>query len=109
MERVTDVRKVKSFAGAFAVTICLLGLGAGLFVAGYNSRRMARGDAAPQAGYRIEAGQLVLTDGKGNSVMLPMVPESDARVAAIPAPVRGSLQFLRALTAAAEKVVEKWL
>lgn len=80
-----------------------------MFVAGYNSRRMARGDAAPQASYRIEHGQLVLCDGRGNTVCLPAVPESDMRAAAIPAPVRGSLQFLRALTAAAEKAVEKWL
>ena len=38
------MKKAKGFFGAFAVTLCVLGLGAGLFAAGYNSRRMAKGD-----------------------------------------------------------------
>ena len=70
---------------------------------------MARGEAAPQAGYRLEEGQLLISDGKGNTVTLSSLPETDTRTAVVPAPVRGGLQLLRALTAAAEKAVERWM
>lgn len=100
------MKKAKGFFGAFAVTLCVLGLGAGLFAAGHNSHRMARGDDT-DAAYRFDGGTLLLTDSAGNTVRLMPVAEEDTRAALLPAPLRACAHGLRFLAAAAERLSER--
>lgn len=99
------MKKAKGFFGAFTVTLCVLGLGAGLFVAGYNSRRMAKGSES--AAYRFDGGTLLLTDSAGNTVRLMPVAEENPRTALLPAPLRVCAHGLRFLAAAAEKLSDR--
>lgn len=101
------MRKVSAFFTAFAVTLCVLGLGVGLFTVGYNSRRVARGDNVPTASYTLQNGQLILTDANGNTVALAVTEEQHAAAPLTPAPARLSLRLLRGVAALAEKLAEK--
>ena len=53
-------RRLRAFASAFMLTLCLLLLGGGFFVADYNTRRMAFGENTVRMEYGLENGQLVL-------------------------------------------------
>lgn len=100
------MRKLRSFCTAFAVTMCVLGLGVGLFVVGYNSRRLSEGENTGAA-YRLESGQLLLTDAKGNRVKLAPVEEQRMTAPLVPAPARVTLHFLRGIAAAVDTLAEK--
>ncbi len=98
------MKKTKHFLTAFTVSLCVLGLGAGLFAVGYNTRRMTEGQSAPTATYRLESGRLLLKNRSGQVLTVPAPQEERVRTAAVPAPVRLSLHLLRRLTAAAESL-----
>ncbi len=100
------MRKVSAFFTAFAVTLCVLGLGVGLFTVGYNSKRVAQGEYAPAASYKLQNGQFTLTDASGRSVTLAVVEQS-ATAPLTPAPVRVSLRLLRGVATLAEKLAER--
>lgn len=99
--------KCKAFFTAFAVTMCILGLGVGLFTVGYNSRKVAQGDAAPTASYKLQNGQLTLTDASGASVTLAVTEEKETTAPLIPAPARVGGQLLRGIAVLAEKLAER--
>ncbi len=101
------MRKWKAFFTAFAVTMCVLGLGVGLFTVGYNSRRIAQGDAAPTASYKLQNGRLTLTDASGASVTLSVIEEKEVTAPLTPAPVRVGGQLLRGIALVAEKMAER--
>lgn len=88
------------------MTMCVLGLGVGLFVVGYNSRKMAQGEGASGT-YRLESGQLKLTDAAGHEMTVQMVDEKRPTAPAVPAPVRVTLHLLRGVATAAEQLAEK--
>ncbi len=99
------MRKLRGFCTAFTVTMCILGLGVGLFVVGYNSRRMAQGDSVGT--YRLENGKFKLTDQNGNEMTLAPVDEQQTTAPLTPAPLRVTLHFLRGVAAAAETLAER--
>lgn len=101
------MRKVSAFFTAFAVTLCVLGLGVGLFTVGYNSKRVAQGDGTPTASYTLQNGRLILTDANGNTVALAVAQEQHATAPLTPAPARVSLRLLRGVAALAEKLAEQ--
>lgn len=101
------MRKMSAFFTAFAVTLCVLGLGVGLFAAGYNSRRVVVGDNAPTASYTLENGRLMITDANGNTVALAVTEKREIPAPLTPAPARVSLRLLRGVVALAEKLAEK--
>ena len=101
------MRKVSAFFTAFAVKLCVLGLGVGLFTVGYNSRRVAKGDHAPTASYKLQNGQLIVTDANGNTVTLAVAEEQQATAPLTPAPARLSVRLLRGVAVLAEKLAEK--
>ncbi len=100
------MRHFRTFTTAFAVTMCVLGLGVGLFTVGYNSKRVAEGDHAPTASYKLQNGLLTLTDASGASVTL-QVEEQRTTTPLIPAPARMSLRLLRGVACLAEKLAEQ--
>lgn len=99
------MRRLRSFCGAFTVTLCVLGLGAGLLTAGYRSHRMTEGELT--GSYRFENGVLLLTDSRGNTVRLAPPAERASHTALLPAPLRVCAHGLRLLAAAAEKLSER--
>ena len=101
------MRNVRAFFAAFAVTLCVLGLGVGLFTVGYNSKRVAQGDSAPSPSYKLQNGQFTLTDANGTSVTLAVVEEEQRLAPLVPAPVRVSLRLLRGVAFLAEKLAER--
>ena len=65
-------RRLRAFAAACMLTLCLLLLGGGFFVADYNTRRMAFGENTVRMEYGLENGQLVLRSwGEQESWELP--------------------------------------
>ncbi len=100
------MRKTKCFLTAFTVSLCVLGLSAGLFVAGYNTRRMTRGQTAPTAGFDLHNGRLLLKNSSEQVLTVPSPEENRVETAALPAPARLTLHLLQRLTAAAERVAE---
>jgi len=99
--------KCKAFFTAFAVTMCVLGLGVGLFTVGYNSRRVAKGDNITTASYDLQNGQFILTDAAGKSVTLTVAEETETVAPLIPAPARVGGQLLRGIAVLAEKLAER--
>lgn len=101
------MKKAQSFLTAFTVSLCVFGLGAGLFVVGYNSRRMTLGQTAPGTSYRLENGRLLVRDQENRVWLTPVLREERLETAAAPAPVRATLYLLHRLTAAAENLAER--
>lgn len=99
--------KTKAFFTAFTVTMCVLGLGVGLFAVGYNSRKIAEGENAPAASYKLQNGKLTLTDQNGASVTLAVTEEQEVAVPLVPAPARVALQVLRGVATIAERLAER--
>lgn len=100
------MKNAKPFFTAFTVSLCVLGLGAGLFVAGYNTRRMTRGQTAPTASFTLQNGRLSVKNSDGKALRTPLPEEKTVGVAAVPAPARVTLYLLQRLTAAAERLAE---
>lgn len=50
-------RRTRAFCAAFALTACVLSVGAGLLIADINTRRMTYGDSGFQMDYAIAAGE----------------------------------------------------
>ena len=100
------MRKAKSFFTAFSVSLCVLGLGAGLFAAGYNTRRMTRGQTAPTASFTLQNGRLSVKNSDNRTLTAPLPEEGTVGAAAVPAPARVTLYLLQRLTAAAERLAE---
>lgn len=95
------MQKLRGFCTAFAVTMCILGLGVGLLTVGYNSRKLAQGEG--QGGYRMQNGQLLLTDQNGRQFTVQAVDEQAVEAPLIPAPARVALHLLRGVAVLAEK------
>ncbi len=100
------MRTFKSFMAAFFITLCVLGLGVGLLVVGYNTRRIAEGEAVAQVSYRLDKGVITLSDRKGGSITLALAEEKTA-APLVPAPIRVSLRAVRYGIEALEKLIEK--
>ncbi len=100
------MRKLRGFCTAFAVTMCVLGLGVGLFTVGYNSRKLAHGEGA-EGGYCMQNGRLLLTDQNGNQLTVQVVEEQKVTAPLLPAPARLTLHILRGVAAAADALAKK--
>ncbi len=96
----------KTFFVTFSVSLMVLGLGAGLVVAGYNSRR-AIGNNPPIQSYDLQKGRLVLTDQAGNQRVFGLIEEAEQRTVLISAPTRLTAHILRGVTATLYQVAEK--
>jgi hypothetical protein len=96
----------KAFFVTFTVSLMVLGLGAGLFVAGYNSRR-AVGAEPPIRSYDLQKGRLVLTDQAGNQTVFGIIEETDRKTALISAPTRVTAHILRGITATLYELAER--
>lgn len=64
---------VRAFGSAFMLTLCLLILGCGFFVADVNTRQMTFGNTEPRLEYAVENGVLRLKAIDGQTVELPPV------------------------------------
>lgn len=63
--------QMRAFGSAFMLTLCLLILGCGFFVADINTRQMTFGNTEPRLEYAVENGVLRLKAVDGQSVELP--------------------------------------
>ncbi len=99
------MRKFRGFCAAFAVTLCVLGLGVGLYTVGYNSRRMTEGDKNGE--FTVENGKIHLTSASGKQLSLAPIDETAHTAPLCPAPARVTLQLLRGVAALADGLAEK--
>jgi hypothetical protein len=97
----------KAFFVTFTVSLMVLGLGAGLFTVGYNSRKVAQGEQDPPLSYGLQKGRFVVTDSNGNQIVLGVIEEENDRTALIAAPTRVTAHILRGVTAALYAAAEK--
>ena len=63
--------RTRAFGSAFMLTLCLLILGCGFFVADINTRQMTFGNTEPRLEYAVENGVLRLKAVDGRTVELP--------------------------------------
>lgn len=80
--------RTRAFGSAFMLTLCLLILGCGFFVADINTRQMTFGNTEPRLEYAVENGVLRLkaVDGtdRGASPVRPGMGWADLESAARP-------------------------
>lgn len=64
---------MRAFGSAFMLTLCLLILGCGFFIADVNTRQMTFGNTEPRLEYAVENGVLRLKAIDGQTMELPPV------------------------------------
>lgn len=95
------MRTIRGAFAAFAVTVCVLGLGVGLYTVGYNSRRVLEGKT--DNGLSLQDGKLLTCTVDGTRVTLQPADETAYKTAVCPAPLRVSARLLQKAAALAEK------
>ena len=83
--------RTRAFGSAFMLTLCLLILGCGFFVADINTRQMTFGNTEPRLEYAVENGEVViLRNGKRVARLI----SEDAAIGYLTDSLRGVLKHV---------------